>query len=82
MHTRTPAQLQDDNPNYGGGDIIGGANNPRQLLMRPRSTLDPYRSGIPGVYLCSASTPPGAGVHGMCGHNAGLSAIRHIESRQ
>jgi phytoene dehydrogenase-like protein len=82
MHTRTPAQLQDDNPNYGGGDIIGGANNPRQLLMRPRSILDPYRSGIPGVYLCSASTPPGAGVHGMCGHNAGLSAIRHIESRQ
>ena len=78
IHTRNPAQLYHDNPNYGGGDIIGGANDPRQLLMRPRIAADPYVTGIPGVFICSASTPPGAGVHGMCGHNAAQSAIRQL----
>jgi phytoene dehydrogenase-like protein len=81
MESRAPAQLHHDNANYVGGDIIGGANDPRQLLLRPRPALDPYQTGIRGVFICSASTPPGAGVHGMCGHNAALSAIRHIESR-
>jgi phytoene dehydrogenase-like protein len=74
--------LYHDNPNYGGGDIIGGANDPRQLLMRPRIAADPYATGIPGVFICSASTPPGAGVHGMCGHNAAQSAIRQLKGGQ
>ena len=82
IHARNPAQLCHDNPNYAGGDIIGGANNPRQLLMRPRIAANPYATGIPGVFICSASTPPGAGVHGMCGHNAAQSAIRQLKGGQ
>jgi phytoene dehydrogenase-like protein len=74
--SRSPAQLQQHNTNYLGGDIIGGLNNQLQLLARPRLTLDPYRTGIPGVYICSQSTPPGAAVHGMCGYHAAQSALR------
>lgn len=77
--SRTPADLQVYNANYVGGDIVGGANNPLQMVMRPRVAMDPYRTGLPGVYICSASTPPGIGVHGMSGHNAALSAIRQLE---
>lgn len=75
---RTPADLAASNANLVGGDIIGGANDPLQVVMRPRIAADPYATGIPGVYICSASTPPGAGVHGMCGHNAALSALRRL----
>ncbi|MFD7445185.1 phytoene desaturase family protein [Streptomyces sp. NPDC059909] len=65
------------NPNHVGGDIITGSTGPLQLALRPRrATLDPYRTGIPGVYLCSAATPPGTAAHGMCGHNAARSALR------
>lgn len=68
------------NPNYVGGDIAGGANDGLQLLLRPRAALDPYlvaraRGRRPALYLCSASTPPGAGVHGMCGYHAARSAL-------
>jgi phytoene dehydrogenase-like protein len=66
------------NPNYVGGDIVTGANDARQLLLRPRPALDPYGTGVPGVYLCSAATPPGAGAHGMCGANAAASALRYL----
>jgi phytoene dehydrogenase-like protein len=66
------------NPNYVGGDIVTGANDARQLLLRPRPALDPYSTGVPGVYLCSAATPPGAGAHGMCGANAAASALRYL----
>lgn len=72
---QTPAQLQAQNANLVGGDIIGGANGPRQLVARPRLTLEPYATGIPGVYICSASTPPGAGAHGMNGYNAARAAL-------
>jgi phytoene dehydrogenase-like protein len=75
---RTPAQFADYNPNFVGGDISCGRNDPVQLLLRPRPALDPYATGIPGVYLCSAATPPGGGVHGMCGANAAASALRHL----
>ena len=75
---RTTEGLSSYNANYVGGDIITGANDPRQLVFRPRVALDPYRTGVPGVFLCSAATPPGAGVHGMCGHNAAQSALRHL----
>jgi phytoene dehydrogenase-like protein len=77
-HVMTPADLEAYNPNYIGGDIAGGANDPRQLLARPRLAADPYSTGIPGVYLCSAATPPGAGVHGMCGHHAANRAITYL----
>jgi phytoene dehydrogenase-like protein len=75
---RTPAQFAEYNPNFVGGDISCGRNDPVQLLLRPRAALDPYDTGIDGVYLCSAATPPGAGVHGMCGANAAASALRHL----
>jgi phytoene dehydrogenase-like protein len=76
--SRTPAELHAYNPNYVDGDIVGGANNPLQMVMRPRIAVNPYRTGIRGVYICSASTPPGIGVHGMGGHNAARSAIRYL----
>jgi phytoene dehydrogenase-like protein len=76
--TRSPAEFEAGNANYVGGDIITGSNSARQLLFRPRLGTDPYATGIPGVYLCSAATPPGPGVHGMCGHNAALRALAHL----
>ncbi len=78
-HVRATADVAAYNPNYVGGDILTGANTPRQLLARPRLALDPYATGIPGVFICSAATPPGAGAHGMCGYNAAQSALRHLE---
>ena len=75
---RTPAELEAYNANYVGGDIITGANTPRQILFRPRLALDPYATGIPGVYICSAATPPGAGAHGMNGYNAAASVLRSL----
>ncbi|GAA4120874.1 NAD(P)/FAD-dependent oxidoreductase [Nocardioides fonticola] len=75
---RTTTQISTLNPNYVGGDITTGANLGRQLVLRPRAALDPYTTGVPGVYLCSAATPPGAGAHGMCGYNAALSALRRL----
>lgn len=75
---RSPADFAADNPNYVGGDIVGGANDLRQLVARPRLAADPYATGIPGVYLCSAATPPGAGVHGMCGYRAAQRALRRL----
>jgi phytoene dehydrogenase-like protein len=75
---RRPAELERYNPNYVGGDIATGANDPVQLAIRPRLALDPYGTGVPGVFLCSAATPPGAGVHGMCGFNAARSALRFL----
>lgn len=75
---RSTTDLATYNANYVGGDIATGANDLIQVAMRPRIALDPYRTGVPGVYLCSAATPPGAGVHGMCGHNAARSAMRAL----
>jgi phytoene dehydrogenase-like protein len=76
--SKSTAKLQADNPNYIGGDIIGGANDGLQLLFRPRLAFDPYFTGVPGVYLCSQSTPPGAGVHGLCGYYAAESALNRL----
>jgi phytoene dehydrogenase-like protein len=77
-HVRTTADLEAYNANYIGGDIGTGANDMFQVALRPRVALDPYATGIPGVYLCSSATPPGAGVHGMCGLHAAESALRHL----
>lgn len=74
----TPADLESYNPNYIGGDIGGGALNLRQFVARPTLRLNPYRTPVQGVYLCSASTPPGGGVHGMCGYHAALSALKRL----
>lgn len=77
---RGPADLEQHNPNYIGGDIATGANSAQQLVFRPRPALDPYRI-TPNVFLCSAATPPGAGVHGMCGWYAARSALRVLDQR-
>ncbi len=74
--TRTPAQFEAGNPNFIGGDILTGANTPLQTLVRPRVTAAPYSTGIPGVFICSAATPPGPGAHGICGFNAAEAALR------
>lgn len=77
-HVRTPADLASYNPNYVDGDILTGANTPLQSLFRPRVALDPYATGIPGIYICSAATPPGPGAQGTGGYNAALSALRML----
>jgi phytoene dehydrogenase-like protein len=74
-HVRTPADLEHDNPNYVGGDIAGGAHNGMQLLFRPTVRLRSYATPNPSLFLCSSSTPPGAGVHGMCGWHAADRAL-------
>lgn len=71
-----PKQLEDYNPNCLGGDISGGSNELSQLFARPLLRRVPYATDMEGVYLCSASTPPGGGVHGMCGYNAARAAMR------
>lgn len=76
VHVRNVAQMEAYNPNYVGGDISAGANTPRQLIARPRFGLDPYATGVPGVFLCSSATPPSGGVHGMGGFNAARSALK------
>ena len=73
---RGPADLERDNPNYIGGDINAGIEDFRQLFTRPVARLDPYSTPVRGIYLCSSSTPPGGGVHGMCGVWAARSALR------
>ncbi len=75
---RTPAALEAYNPNYVGGDINGGAQHWRQLFTRPTARVSPYTTPLPGVYLCSSSTPPGGGVHGMCGWYAARAALRRL----
>ncbi len=76
--SKSTTELQAYNPNYVGGDILGGANDRLQVLIRPRLAIDPYFTGVPGVYLCSQSTPPGAAIHGLCGYYAAQSALRRF----
>ncbi len=75
-HTMGPARLESYNANYIGGDINGGMGDLRQLVTRPAVSARPWRTPIPGVYLCSSSTPPGGGVHGMCGWHAAQTVRR------
>ncbi|MXZ68607.1 MAG: NAD(P)/FAD-dependent oxidoreductase [Acidimicrobiia bacterium] len=72
----TPLDFESYNPNYPAGDTATGAYGIGRMLGRPGPFRNPYRTGIPGVFLCSAATPPGPGVHGMCGANAAVAAIR------
>ena len=69
--------MQRQNANYVGGDIATGAATLWQLAARPTLSLDPWRTPMPGVYLCSSATPPGPGVHGLAGAYAARSALRH-----
>lgn len=75
MYVRSTTEMSRYNANYVGGDVVSGSNDLGQLVFRPRVAINPYSTGIDGVYLCSAATPPGAGAHGMCGFHAANRAI-------
>jgi phytoene dehydrogenase-like protein len=75
---RTPAEIEAADANFLGGDILTGANTPLQTMLRPRLGPVPYSTGIPGVFICSAATPPGAGAHGINGFNAAEAALRTL----
>jgi phytoene dehydrogenase-like protein len=81
-HTLNTAQLQTHNPNLVGGDINGGAALLSQLFTRPVAKLNPYATPDPRVFLCSSSTPPSGGVHGLCGHFAAKAALRQHKEQQ
>ena len=81
-HKMGAADLEKSNPNLAGGDINGGAANLMQLIARPIFSPTPYRTALRGVYLCSASTPPGGGVHGMCGYHAARLALPEIFAKR
>jgi phytoene dehydrogenase-like protein len=80
QHAMAPADFQQHNANLIGGDINGGLANLWQLVARPALSRTPYRTAVPGVYLCSSSTPPGGGVHGMCGFHAAETLLRDLKS--
>ena len=75
---RTPAELEAANANFLGGDILNGANTPIQSLLRPRIHPVPYWTGAPGLFICSAATPPGPGAHGINGFNAAEAVLRTL----
>jgi phytoene dehydrogenase-like protein len=76
-HAMGTADVERHDPNYVGGDINGGSGDLRQFVVRPKLGLHPWRTPLDGVYLCSSSTPPGGGVHGMCGWHAAHEVLRH-----
>ena len=78
-HTSVPADLQAENPNLVGGDITGGAQSLKQVFCRPTCSLSPYATPLKDVFICSASTPPGAGVHGMCGYHAAKAYLKSVK---
>lgn len=77
-HTMNTRQMEDYNPNYIGGDINGGILDITQLYTRPAIRLSPYSTPAKGIYVCSSATPPGGGVHGMCGYHAAKKALKDI----
>jgi phytoene dehydrogenase-like protein len=77
-HTMTTYDFQQYNANYVGGDINGGVQNWRQLFTRPVPRLNPYSTPLPHLFLCSAATPPGGGVHGMSGYHAAQSVLNRF----
>jgi phytoene dehydrogenase-like protein len=74
--TLNTAEMEAYNPNYIGGDINGGVQDWRQLFTRPVVRLNPYSTPAKGIYICSSSTPPGGGVHGMCGYHAARAVLK------
>ena len=79
-HVMNASQMEEYNSNYVGGDINGGAFDLGQLFTRPALRWSPYRTSAKGLYICSASTPPGGGVHGMCGYHAAKRALKDVFS--
>ncbi|MBF6289566.1 phytoene desaturase family protein [Nocardia cyriacigeorgica] len=77
---RSTTEMSIYNANYVGGDIITGAKDIRQLVFGPRIALNPYRIGVPGMYICSAATAPGPGAHGMCGYHAAQDALARLRN--
>jgi phytoene dehydrogenase-like protein len=77
-HTFNTRQLENYNPNYIGGDINGGVIDIGQLFTRPVLRRSPYRTSAKGIYICSSSTPPGGGVHGMCGYHSAKRALKDV----
>ncbi|WP_343669128.1 NAD(P)/FAD-dependent oxidoreductase [Chitinophaga sp.] len=77
-HTMNTRQMEHYNPNYIGGDINGGILDITQLYTRPAIRLSPYSTSAKGIYVCSSATPPGGGVHGMCGYHAAKKALKDI----
>jgi phytoene dehydrogenase-like protein len=77
-HTFNTSEMETYNPNYIGGDINGGIIDLSQLYTRPALRWSPYRTSTKGLYICSSSTPPGGGVHGMCGHHAAKQALKDV----
>ena len=77
-HTMNTAEMETYNPNYIGGDINGGIIDIGQIFTRPALRSSPYRTSAKGLYLCSSSTPPGGGVHGMCGYHAAKRALKDV----
>jgi phytoene dehydrogenase-like protein len=78
-HTRLGADWESYNPNYVGGDINAGVQDLWQFYTRPAMRLTPYRTPVKGLYLCSSSTPPGGGVHGMCGYHAARTVLKDLK---
>jgi phytoene dehydrogenase-like protein len=74
--TRNSVEMERYNPNYVGGDINAGVQDLRQQFTRPSFSITPYRTAIDNVYICSSSTPPGGGVHGLCGYFAAQAVLR------
>ena len=79
-HTRNCVEYERYNPNLIGGDIVGGLQDLRQFMIRP-TLLAPYRTPVEGLYLCSSGTPPGGGVHGMCGYHAASLALKELGAK-
>lgn len=81
-HVMNTAQIEEYNANYIGGDIVGGVMDLRQLFTRPALRLSPYKTSARGIYICSSSTPPGGGIHGMCGYHAAKKALRDVFNKK
>jgi phytoene dehydrogenase-like protein len=81
-HVMSPSALEAHNPNLVGGDVGGGANTLGQMLLRPFPRWNPYTTSNPRLFLCSSSTPPGGGVHGMCGYWAARTVLQHVFHQQ
>ncbi|HUH53271.1 MAG TPA: NAD(P)/FAD-dependent oxidoreductase [Microbacteriaceae bacterium] len=79
MRSRTPQESEEDNPNFIGGDVLTGAKSPLQFMFGPKIGAHPYDTGVPHVYICSAATPPGPGIHGMSGYNAATRALKKLK---
>jgi phytoene dehydrogenase-like protein len=77
-HTMNAVEMENYNPNYVGGDINGGISDLEQLYTRPTLSLTPYRTAAKGIYICSSATPPGGGVHGLCGYHAANVVLKDI----